>query len=134
MEFGKDSFVKIVGVSGNHHYGYIQEVKDRGFILIISLYEEGISAMEYEALAGTVIPDWESRLTNTEKTIIPLLAQNLTTKKIAVELSVSPVTIRAQLRTLRLKLQLINRQQLIAFAQGLESKLNEGTPSTLPSS
>ncbi len=120
MEFGKDSFIKLVGVSGNHHYGYIQEVKNRGFILIISLYEEGVNAMEYETAAGTVFPDWENQLTDTEKTLIPLLAQSLTTKQIATELSLSPVTIRAHIRTMRLKLQLVNRQQVVAFAQGLE--------------
>lgn len=120
MEFSKDSFVKIVGVSGNHHYGYIQEVKDRGWILIISLYEEAISAMEYEAARGTIPPiNADILLSDTEKTIVPLLAQNLTTKRIAAELSVSPVTIRAHIRTMRLKLRLVNRQQVVAFAQGL---------------
>ncbi len=121
-EFSKDSFVKIVGTEGNHHYGYIQVVKDRGFTFIISLYDEGLSAMEYETATGTVIPDWEYHLTDVEKSLIPLLAQNLTTKQIATKLSVSPVTIRAQIRTMQLKLQLVNRQQVVTFAQGLEQR------------
>jgi len=122
-DFDKDSFVKIVGVNGNFHYGYIQELKEKGFVFIISLYEEGESAIEYEAAVGTISSDWENLLSAAEKTLIPLLALNLTTKNMAEQLAISPVTIRSHIRTLKLKLQLINRQQLIAFAQGIDKQL-----------
>ena len=124
-EFAKDSFVKIVGTNGNYHYGYISEVKEKGFHLLISLYEEGESAVEYEAAAGGLASDWKDLLSDTEKMLIPYLAQDLTNKVIASELSISPVTVRAHVRTLRFKLQLLNRQQLVAFAQGLDNKLRK---------
>lgn len=125
MDFSKESFVKIVGISGKYHYGYIQETREKGFLLLISLYEEGESAVEYEAAAGTISSDWENLLSVTEKTLVPLLAQDLTTREIAFNLSVSPVTIRSQIRTLQFKLQLVNRQQLIAFAQGVDKQLRK---------
>ena len=124
-DFAKDNFVKIVGISGNFHYGYIEEVKERGYILHISLHEEGASAIEYEAAVGTISSDWEILLTETERILVPLLAQGLTTNEIADQLSNSPVTIRTQIRTLQLKLQLLNRQQLVAFAKGVKKQLGE---------
>ena len=122
-DFSELAFVKIVGVSGNYHYGYIQKVQEKGWILVVCLYEEGNSAIAYEEAFGTMSRDWHTMLTETERKIIPLLAQNLSTKEVAAELSVSPVTIRAHLRTLRIKLQLDNRQQLIALAHGMNKHL-----------
>jgi len=122
-DFKKDAFVKVVGISGNYHYGYISDVREKGFSLVICLHDEGASALEYEATQG-VAPDWDKMLSETEKQIIPLLAQNMTTNEVATEMSLSPITIRAHIRTLRLKLQLENRQQVIAFSQGLEHRLD----------
>jgi len=125
MDFEKDCFVKIVNISGDYHYGFIQEVKARGYCLIISLEEEGDSAIEYEARAGTISSDWETLLSPTEKTLIPLLAQNLKTNEIAAELSITPATVRSHIRTLRLKLQLLNRKQLVAFTQGVDKQIKK---------
>ena len=121
-EFSKDSFVKIVGINGNYRYGFIQNVTERGFHYEICLHEEGDSAIGYEAAAGTIAFDWKC-ITETEKALIPLLADNLSTNQIAAKLGISPVTVRAHIRTLRIKLQLLNRQQLIAVTQGLAKKL-----------
>lgn len=125
MGFAKDAFVKVVDTDGNYHYGYIQEITEKGFHFLICLHEEGDSAIEYEAACGAIVEDWDKLLSDTEKKIVPLLAQNLSTKEVGAELSVSPITIRAHIRTLRLKLGLDNRQQLIAFAQALDRRLRE---------
>ena len=124
-EFSKDSFVKIVGINGNYRYGFIQNVTERGFHYEICLHEEGDSAMEYESQAGSLMPDWDQELTDVEKNIVPLLADDFSTNEIATELGVSPVTIRSQVRTLRIKLGLDNRAQLIAFAQAVVKRLKE---------
>lgn len=122
-DFSEDAFVKIVATNGNYRYGYIKKVEERGFHLLICLHEEGDSAIEYESASGALEPNWDKELTETEKKIIPLLSKNLTTKDVAADLSVSPITIRAHIRTLRIKLGLDNRQQLIAFAQGINKRL-----------
>lgn len=123
MDFKKDSYVKIVGVSGDYHYGFIEKTSERGFMLHISLYEEGTSALEYEKATGVLADNWDEMLSETEKDIIERLAVGYDTKDIAEEFKLSPTTIRGYIRTLRLKLQLDNRQQLVAFAQGMKQKL-----------
>ena len=123
MDFNEEAYVKIVGVSGDYRYGYIEKITDRGSHFLISLDEEGASAIAYETESGSLSPDWDKMLSDTEKEIIEGLACGLTTKNMAEALSLSPITIRAYTRTLRLKLQLDNRQQLIAFAQGMNKRL-----------
>lgn len=125
MQFGKDSFVKIVAINGDYRYGYIQDVQEKGFHILVCMHEEGDSAVEYEAASGTLSSDWDKLLSDTERLLIPLLSQKLTTKEMANELSISPSTIRAHIRTLRFKLQLDNRQQLIAFAHGMNKHLKK---------
>ena len=121
----KDDYVKIVGVDGNYRFGYIEQIKERGLILTISLFEEGRSKIAYDeataAFIGYEPTDYLSLLTEAEKRLIPFLAANYATKAIAAELSLSPKTVRAQLRILRIKLQLDNKPQLCAFAGGLEA-------------
>jgi len=75
----------------------------------------------YEEAAGTLVPAfyWEGLLTDAERAIIPLLAQGLTNTEIAEKLDVSPVTIRSQIRTLRNKLQMETRQQLVIYCTGM---------------
>ena len=125
MDFAEEAYVKIVGVSGNYHYGYIQKLTERGLHLLICLHEEGDSAVGYELESGSMAADWDKMLTGTEKEIISGLASGLITKTIAENLSLSPVTVRSHIRTLRLKLQLDDRQQLIAFAQGMDKRLKK---------
>lgn len=124
-DFSKDAYIKIVDVNGNYRYGFIKQCEEKGFHLLICMHEEGNSAIEYEIAAGAVEPDWDKLLTDTEKDIIPLLGQSLLTKEIANILEVSPVTIRAHIRTLRIKLGLENRLQLVAFAQAVDKRLQE---------
>lgn len=123
----KDDYVKIVAVNGNYRYGYITGVLDKGSILEISLFDEGESKFAYDrahnALLGIASTDYVSLLTEVEKRIVPLLAAGFNTSKIAEELSTSPITVRAQIRTLRVKLHLDNRVQLNAFSPALDSMI-----------
>ena len=124
----QDDYVKIVGVNGNYRYGYIEKIMDKGFTLVISMFDEGESKIAYDAaydaLVGQESVDYVSMLTEIEKRIIPLLSAGYDTNRIANEMSISPTTVRAHLRTLRIKLQLDDRAQLVALSQGIERKLN----------
>ena len=125
----KDDYVKIIAINGNYRYGYITDVLDRGFTLGISLFDEGESKIAYDlahnALIGKESIDYVSILTEVEKRIVPLLAIGLNTNRIAEELSTSPTTVRAQIRTLRVKLQLDDRVQLNAFSPALNSMIKK---------
>jgi len=121
----KDDYVKIVAVNNDYRHGYVSEIHDGGFILIISLFEEGESKIAFDTerkdLLGIPTIDYVSILTETEKRIVPMLSAGYNTSDIAGEMSISPTTVRAHLRTLRIKLHLDDRAQLIAFSQALEA-------------
>ena len=125
----QDDYVKIVGVDGNYRFGYIQQVRDRGLELVISMFEEGKSKLAwdtaYEANLGIPPIDYVSLLTDVEKRIVPLLSCGYNTNEIAAELSISPTTVRAHLRTLRIKLHLDDRAQLITFSSALDSMIKK---------
>ena len=125
----KDDYVKIVAVTGDFRYGYITDILDKGFTLDICLFDEGESKIAYDAaynaLRGEETIDYLSTLTDIERQIIPLLAAGFNTNKIAGELSTSPITVRAQLRTLRIKLRLDNRAQLNALSPALDSMIKK---------
>ena len=120
----KDDYIKIVAVDGNYRYGYIEKIQERGFILVISLFDEGISKIAYDTAAAAIVGqepiDYISPLTEIEKRIIPLLATGYNTNEIAGEMSISSTTVRAHLRTLRIKLHLDDRAQLIALSPALD--------------
>ncbi len=120
MGFEVDGFLKLTDVKGDCRYGYIKEVTEQGFHLAICLHEEGSSAIAFETETGALESDWDKALNDSEKRILTLLSRETPTKDIAAELSLSPNTVRAYVRTLRLKLNLADRQQLIAFAHGME--------------
>ena len=129
MSFLKDNFIKLIDTKGNYHFGFISEVKERGFVLVVDLHEEGLSKIDWdnqyvinegnEVLAR----DFNVLLTDIEKKIIPLLASNNSTALIANQLGISPVTVRAHIRDLKIKLQLDTREQLFSYAQGIVKKL-----------
>ena len=125
----KDDYVKIVAVDGNYRYGYIEKTLDSGFTLVISMFDEGESKIAYDAasntLAGRESIDYVSILTEVEKRIIPLLSAGYNTNEIAGEMSISPTTVRAHLRILRIKLHLDNRAQLIAFSPALDTMIKK---------
>lgn len=127
--FQRDSYVKITDTSGNYHYGYISGSKERGFIIEIALYEEGLSKInwdnEYAHNTGVeiLVKDFSKLLTDTEKKIIPLLAERRPTAEIARSLNIAPVTVRAHIRDLKLKFQLDTREQLFAYCHGIIKKL-----------
>ena len=125
----QDDYVKIVAVDDTYRYGYIIKVLDKGFVRGISLWEEEESKIAFDAahnaLRGEEPIDYIALLTEVEKHIIPLLAIGLNTNKIAEELSTSPTTVRAQIRTLRIKLQLDDRAQLNAFSPALNTMLKK---------
>jgi len=125
----KDEYVKIVATNGDYRYGYIERITDQGFILVVNLFEEGESKIAYDAaydaLVGKETIDWVASLTEVEKTVVPLLSIGFNTNEIAKKLSISPTTVRAHLRTLRIKLHLDNREQLIAFSQALNRMIDD---------
>ena len=125
----KDDYVKIVAVDSNYRYGYISDIRDRGLTLVISMFLEGESKIAYDtaadALTGREPVNYVSILTEIEKRIIPLLSAGYNTNEIAEELSNSPTTIRAHLRTLRIKLHLDDRAQLLAFSPALDSMIKK---------
>ncbi len=131
----KDDFVKLLSPDGNYRYGYISQVLDKGYTLAISLYNEGESKIAFDAEEGALIGytaiDYAVLLSEVEKRIVPLLANGNDTRQIAEALSISPVTVRAHLRTLRLKLHLDDRNQLIAFSEGLNTILEEKARNTV---
>jgi DNA-binding CsgD family transcriptional regulator len=131
--FKRDSYIKLVDTKGNFRFGYVADTKDRGFILIIDLNEEGLSKINWDseyaqnndgyALYPT-IRNFDTLLTDTEKKMIPLLAGQLSTKGIADQMAIVPVTVRAHIRDLKIKLQLDTREQLVAYSQGIVKTLN----------
>lgn len=125
----KDDYVKILAVDGTHRYGYIFDNPDRGNTLVISLFDEGESKIAFDAASaaftGKEAVDYISLLTDNEKRIVPLLAAGLNTREIAEELSTSPITVRAQLHTLRVKLHLDDRTQLNALSPALDSMIKK---------
>ena len=121
----KNDYVKIVDTNKNYRYGYIASIEDGGSIIKIDLFDEGESKIAYDAEVGDVATDWISILTEIEKKIIPLLAERYTTNEIACQLYIKPSTVRAHLRTLRIKLHLENRPQLVAFCQGLRKMIEK---------
>jgi len=121
MDFKLDDFVKVVGTNGDYRYGYINDVLQEGYEICVCLQEEGASKIAYDAESGGKTPaDWDKMLTKAEKRLVPLLANGLETKSIAISLGISPITVRSHMRMLRLKLQLDNNDQLAAFAEGLQ--------------
>lgn len=123
----KGDYIKLLSPNGLYRYGYISEIQDKGFTLGICLFEEGESKIAFDeeeaSLSGCLPVDYVALLTEIEKKIVPLLAAGYSTKEIGTEMTISPVTVRAHLRTLRIKLHLDDRNQLIAFAEGLSKKL-----------
>ena len=74
----QDDYVKIVFVDGNYRYGYITDILDKGFTMVISMFDEGESKVAYdsahEVILGIPPIDYVSLLTEVEKRIIPLLS------------------------------------------------------------
>ena len=132
MQIKKDDCLQIIMVDSNFRYGYVERILDRGNILIISLHEEGDSKLKFDSqstgwklsfeAANQETKDFPLVLTEVEKKIAPLLARNFTTTQIAETLGVTPATIRVELRTMRIKLHLENKIQLIALCQGLQKE------------
>lgn len=129
MSFLKDNFIKLIDTKGNYHFGFISEVKERGFVLVVDLHEEGLSKIDWDNESvinegnEVLARDFNVLLTDIEKKIIPLLASNNSTALIANQLGISPVTVRAHIRDLKIKLQLDTREQLFSYAQGIVKKL-----------
>jgi DNA-binding CsgD family transcriptional regulator len=128
--FKRDSYIKLVDTRGDFRFGYIAETRERGSILVIDLYDEGLSKINWDneyAHTGNsdiLIKDFNLLLTPTEKKMIPFLACNMTTNDVAAEMGISPVTVRAHIRDLKIKCQLQTREQLFAYSQGIMRKLN----------
>lgn len=124
MDFAVDDFVKIVVPNGNYRYGYVSAVKEEGDHIEIWLGEEGESKICFDAAAGGKTPDeWDKMLSPAEKKLIPLLTGSLSPKDMGDHLHLSVVTVREHMRRMRLKLELDNNEQLVAWAQGFATYL-----------
>jgi len=118
--FEELDYVKVVGTNGDFRYGCVEKSEDDGWIIHVSFNDEGLNKIQYDAACGgATAEDWAKELTSMEKKIIPLLALEYSTADIAAAMTISPVTARGYIRLLRIKLGLDDRQQLIAFAEGL---------------
>ncbi len=118
MKFLKDQFLILQSPNGEFRYGYVKEVIDSGWGVIVSMREEGESKIEFDAARGLPRPQLCS-FTDAEKKLLPLLAQHCTPNAIAAQLALSPVTIRSQVRTILNKLGLQTHVQLCTYAEGL---------------
>lgn len=128
-------YVKVVGTNGDFRYGCVAQVKEDGWVIEVSFNDEGLSKIEYDAACGgSSAEDLSKALTPMEKNMIPLLALSPSTAQIAEAMTLSPITVRAYIRLLRLKLGLDNRTQLFAFAQGLEKAWKESDNERTPHS
>jgi DNA-binding CsgD family transcriptional regulator len=126
--FKADGFVKVMNTQGNFRFGYITHIQERGSIIIVDFSDEGLSKINWDSeynenIGYTDSQDFKSLLTETEKKIIPLLAQAKTTKAIAKLMDVAPVTVRAHIRNLKIKLRVDTREQLFAYSQGIMTKI-----------
>jgi len=132
MQIKKDDFLQLIMVDGNFRYGYVSECREKGNVLVISLYEEGDSKLNFDSKAVgwkiTFSATEEAAnnlvLTETEKKLVPLLAQDMNSSEIAKVLGVAATTVRSEINLMRIKLHLQNKTQLVALCQGLEDKLN----------
>lgn len=123
----KDDYVKIVAPNGNYRYGYISKICDYGTTFVIDLLEEGANKIGFDAELSKHLgylpelsEDYVSLLTEIEKQVARLLAGGADSRGIADEMGITPTTVRAHMRTMRLKLSLDNKAQLISFVQGLK--------------
>ena len=125
--FQPNDYLMVVDTQGNYRYGYITRVDNNEMELCLSFYDEGLSKVEYDEMLSKLkadgSTDWAKILTDREKSIVPLIANLMGTNEIADELKISPITVRSHIRTLRLKLKMDNRIQLIYYCQGLRRKL-----------
>lgn len=126
MKFKKDDVIKLVGSSGDFRYGYVAKVSEEGWHLEVCMHEEGESKIEFDAAQGDAPVIWNGNLSPTERKLIPMLACSCATKEMAESLSISPITVRAHMRELRLKFHLDNRAQLDAYCQGVAKLLQKG--------
>lgn len=124
LTFRQDDYVKLMAPNGDYRYGYIEKSRSGGQLLLVNLDNEGASKIAFDSLAdaltGKPLMHWENHLSETEKKLIPLLASEMSTQDIAIQLLIAPVTARSHIRTLRIKLGLEDRTQLIAYTQGLQ--------------
>ena len=127
--FEKDSYVQVVAPNGDYRYGYVKATDEEGWHLTICMHEEGESKLAYEAatdLWNERAPiGWQHALTAHELHVLTLLSKDPNTGKIAHEMKLQPTTIRGYLRTLRLKLRVDNRAQLVMVAQAIVKSLQD---------
>lgn len=123
MDFKKNDYVRIVAPNGEFRYGYVSETQEHGWHLIICMHDEGESGIAFQEAesdaTGVSRTDWLEELTPAEKRLLPYLAEGMSTTVISDSMSLSPVTVRTQIRSLRTKLKLDTNTQLQVFARGL---------------
>lgn len=123
MDFGKDSYVQVVAPNGNYRYGFVMETDEQDQHLIICMHEEGESKLAYETATkiwnGQAPLEQQHGLSAQEFQVLTSLSEGLDTRSIGQQLNLAPATIRAYIRTLRLKLRVENRIQLVLVAEAI---------------
>lgn len=123
-----NDFLKVTDTRGNWRFGYVVKVIDRGMALVISFDDEGTNKLAFDEAQGEVLGlpkrDWQRYLSPVELELVPLIAAGTSTDDIAACLHKTPSTVRGQLRSLRLKLGLDNKVQMVVACQGLWRKVH----------
>lgn len=127
--FKRDCYIKIVDTHGNFRFGFIADTKERGSVLLIDLTEEGLSKIHFDKEYIQNVPDaiytyqqigdFNKELSEIEKKMLPLLAENKSSTEIGQAMGLAPGTIRSHCRDMKNKFQLDTREQLFVYAQGI---------------
>lgn len=129
MNLKKDAYVKIVGVTGEYRYGYVSAVTEAGWHIEVCMHDEGDSKIgyddEWERIHGNGHIDPTISLSEIEKRLIPMLAQDMNTAEVGCQMGIAEATVRAHIRTLRIKLGLENKTQLVTYCHGLQHKIEK---------
>jgi LuxR family maltose regulon positive regulatory protein len=120
--------LRLIADAGIGLIPYLQQLRDQGIAAsyitrVLTVYEQGGATMAPHQLplvtASSASPDIIEDLTMREVEVLQLLAQGLSNKEIAAELTVSPNTVKKHTINLYQKLHVPNRHRAIRAARAL---------------
>jgi DNA-binding CsgD family transcriptional regulator len=111
-EMAKAAFARTIALRENQvlEFDTIYGAKFRVWMWLLELSDAAICFLAIS------IPAQIANLTRRERDCLVLLAQGITTKRIATDLDISVSTVHTYLRRMREKLKLSNAEELISFA------------------
>lgn len=107
------------------HYAVHQAARGNRFLaspiieIVIAHLRPYEAAIAGRALASVGLEEKLTALTDREREVFQLVAQELTNREIAARLSLSPSTVKAHVSNILAKLGLANRTQVILLAAGM---------------